>query len=635
MPQTAQPRLTVAAAYSQAIDNFNAARYTEADKLCTAITQAVPNHIDAINLLGIIAQKLNRHDLAVEQFQRAIEIDSNRALLYFNLGTSLYPLGRREEAIKSLRIALKKEPGNSQIADYLNVVLQTGVNSAQHNAEETLQRGISFHQSGQMEEAIRWYRKTLAIQPEDPAALTNIGAALHSTGKLDEAAACHQKAIAIKPDFAEAYSNLGNTFKEQGKLDEAVTNYQKAISIKPDYAEAYSNLGVTLQKQVKLGEAVTSCQKAISIKPEYAEAYYNFGNILQNQRRLEEAVTNYQKAISIKPDYAEAYSNLGNVLQEQGKLEEAIKILQNASENDNYNRVIAGTIIDILNYYIPENETIGVHAKTQKLLQQVMAIHIDTPKLTNEAIQQLFQKSYEILEENNLSQEKYLRSQIYRGKIDNIIENPVYANCSRHTNVFVRYGIIPEHCFSCYKVTINPQTIVELFKLMIVFNNIKFPYDNTRKCIVETRPKVVGAYKGFIYCKNLKEAEEVYGIVKTIICEKISKDMPLTIKRGCSEFAAAYPEYNTTERDGSYSMIYNKDWRKYEENIDKDIVATTNPKINTYNHKGVTLRDAMVMRNWLSYAKMIGDSSYLNIYRNSVLPSPFEKRPPFKNIKTS
>ena len=321
MPQTAQPRLTVAAAYSQAIDNFNAARYTEADKLCTAITQAVPNHIDAINLLGIIAQKLNRHDLAVEQFQRAIEIDSNRALLYFNLGTSLYPLGRREEAIKSLRIALKKEPGNSQIADYLNVVLQTGVNSAQHNAEETLQRGISFHQSGQMEEAIRWYRKTLAIQPEDPAALSNIGSALHSTGKLDEAAACYQKAIAIKPDFAEAYSNLGNTFKEQGKLDEAVTNYQKAISIKPDYTEAHSNLGNALQEQGKLDEAVTSCQKAISINPDYAEAYSNLGNALQRQKKLDEAVASYQKAISIKPDYAAAHSNLGSYYEKINKVE--------------------------------------------------------------------------------------------------------------------------------------------------------------------------------------------------------------------------------------------------------------------------------------------------------------------------
>ena len=236
-PQANQTQLTIDEEYKQAVDHFNAERYTEADKLCTAIIQAVPNHIDAINLLGVIAQKVNRHDLAVEQFQKAINIDNNRALLYYNLGTSLNPLGRKDEAIKFLKIAMEKEPENSQISGYLSGILSSEVNSIQHTAEEALQHGIAFHQSGQLDEAIRWYRKVLEIQPENTTALSNMGLVLQSTGKLEEAVASYQKTIAIKPDFAEAYYNLGVALQEQGKLEEAVTSYQKAISIKPDYAD--------------------------------------------------------------------------------------------------------------------------------------------------------------------------------------------------------------------------------------------------------------------------------------------------------------------------------------------------------------------------------------------------------------
>jgi protein O-GlcNAc transferase len=134
-----QIQLTVDGAYAQAVEHFNAKRYTEADQLCTAIIQQIPNHLDTINLLGVIGQALNRHDLAIEQFQHAINIDNNRAVLLCNLGISLNQLGRREEAIEALQTALEKDPGNSQIATHLNRILNAGVNSLDLNADEAMQ----------------------------------------------------------------------------------------------------------------------------------------------------------------------------------------------------------------------------------------------------------------------------------------------------------------------------------------------------------------------------------------------------------------------------------------------------------------------------------------------------------------
>jgi tetratricopeptide (TPR) repeat protein len=247
-PQTAgQSQLTIDEAYRQALDLFFAENYTEADQLCTAILQAVPSHVYARNLLGLIAQKYNRHDLAVEQFQKAIKIDNSIALLYYNLGTSLYPLGYLDEVVKAQQKAIK-------------------------------------------------------IQPDYAEAYSSLGNALSELGILEEAVENCQKAISINPDYADAHYNLGNALKEQEKLKEAVASYQRAISIKPDYVDACSNLGVTLQEQGKLEEAVVNYQKAISINPDYANAYSNLGNVFQEQEKLEEAVASYQKAISINPN---------------------------------------------------------------------------------------------------------------------------------------------------------------------------------------------------------------------------------------------------------------------------------------------------------------------------------------------
>ncbi|MBF0357199.1 MAG: tetratricopeptide repeat protein [Magnetococcales bacterium] len=321
-----QQQLSVDDAYILAIEHFNAERYTEADQLCTAIIKAVPNHIDAINLLAVIAQKFNRHDLAVDLFKRAISIDRNRALLYYNLGASLYALGQREEALNVLQTAKQKEPENRQIDDFINTILNVEVD----NIEEILQQGISYHQSGQLVDAINSYKKVLEIQPENVVAHANIGAALESLGELDDAVVSYKKAIAIKPDYPQAYFNLGNTLNNQGKLDDAVDSYEKAISIKPDYADSYANLAHTLKKQGRLDDAVASFQKVITIKPDSVDSYYSIGTIFKEQNRLDDAVGNLEKTIELNPEHIEAYNKLGAVLKDQNRVDEAMSCLNKA-----------------------------------------------------------------------------------------------------------------------------------------------------------------------------------------------------------------------------------------------------------------------------------------------------------------
>jgi protein O-GlcNAc transferase len=147
------------------------------------------------------------------------------------------------------------------------------MSSGQNKAKESFNKGVAFHKSGQLNEAIKWYKITVEIQPENPAAFSNLGLVLHTLGKLEEAVINYKKAILIKPDFAEAYYNLGITLNEQLKLDEAVINYKKAISINPDFERAYYNLGIVFHEQGKLDKAIVSYKKAIEINPGFEKPY--------------------------------------------------------------------------------------------------------------------------------------------------------------------------------------------------------------------------------------------------------------------------------------------------------------------------------------------------------------------------
>jgi hypothetical protein len=174
--QNGSPQLTINAAYSKAIEHFNAGRYEEVDKLCTAIVQARPNHIDAINLLGLVAQKINRHDLAVEQFQHALQFNSSRSVLHHNLGISFHQLGRSEEAILALQTALEKDPGNSKITAYLNAILNKTTPSAKAVDETSTVRqqprpAVDAGQADdnqQADEPVKTHRDTLHKTDEKP-----------------------------------------------------------------------------------------------------------------------------------------------------------------------------------------------------------------------------------------------------------------------------------------------------------------------------------------------------------------------------------------------------------------------------------------------------------------------------------
>jgi tetratricopeptide (TPR) repeat protein len=67
------------------------------------------------------------------------------------------------------------------------------------------------------------------------------GACYASLGQLDAAVKSYKKVIAINPNSAEAHYNLGATLQRLGQLDAAVKSYKKVVAINPDYAEAHNN----------------------------------------------------------------------------------------------------------------------------------------------------------------------------------------------------------------------------------------------------------------------------------------------------------------------------------------------------------------------------------------------------------
>jgi len=233
--------------------------------------------------------------------------------------------------------------------------------------------------------------------------------------------------------------------------------------------------------------------------------------------------------------------------------------------------------------------------------------------ISDEQIRVLYQSGQRTLASHPPSNAP-LNTQLYRGMGPYFWEGQVSGSCERHMEIFNRFNAIPRYCFGCYKVYIEPRNVIELLKLMVVFHSYNFPDKNTRKCIIELREHVSGAYKGFVYCAGLEAGRKMCQLIRFLVSRLISPKVPVTLKRGCTEYAQAYPEYSPADVEGNFVMKYTEDWQQFEDLVDNQRRPVPESRIiKTHDQDSWTLEDARVMYGWLCYAAMIGDSSYLKI----------------------
>lgn len=185
---------------------------------------------------------------------------------------------------------------------------------------------------------------------------------------------------------------------------------------------------------------------AITINSDFAEAHNNLGNTFLKQGKLDQAVKNYNQALAIKPVYARAHIHLSESLKHQGKLDEDMQTLQRGLKKEPGNSLITDALAEILNYYASQVETQGLHTKAQKLLKCVTAKDTGLGMIPDEIVVTLFQECHSILASHELYAES-AETQIWRG----ITSDP---GCKRHMKIF---NVIPEFCFGCYKVSIEPS----------------------------------------------------------------------------------------------------------------------------------------------------------------------------------
>jgi Flp pilus assembly protein TadD len=208
--------------YDEAEAAYHERRFADAVELFTRYTELKSENPWGHYMLGLSAWKAGNHELALEAFERALELDPDHVKSQLNLSRVLLDTGKPWDALARLDEALAVDPESSDAYRL---------------------KGRAYHQLGQMVEAVDAYREAIRIDGQDAWSMNNLGLVFIEVERFNDALAPLARAVELRDDIAIFQNNLGMALERTGHYQAARDAYQAAVTIDGSNEKAVANLG--------------------------------------------------------------------------------------------------------------------------------------------------------------------------------------------------------------------------------------------------------------------------------------------------------------------------------------------------------------------------------------------------------
>jgi protein O-GlcNAc transferase len=205
----------------------------------------------------------------------------------------------------------------------------------EHEYEVAFFLGATLGQMGNFDEAVRWLRQAIAIDPEKVAAHISLGQVLLLQQKPQEAVSEFERAAVLKPDSAQTLLDLGSAYEAAHHLDSAEESYRKALELDPKLDKAHYRLGTLLArtgrreegaKHIGLYQAAFQKEQEAALRGGSRRAELNLGWVELRDGRAERALEQFDRY----PNDPEALQGAAKALFQLGRDADALQKYERA-----------------------------------------------------------------------------------------------------------------------------------------------------------------------------------------------------------------------------------------------------------------------------------------------------------------
>jgi serine/threonine-protein kinase len=277
------------------------------------------NRIPAVHVtLGRIHDLLGHHDLALQEFQQALDIDPHDAAALSGLANAYEHSGRTADAEAALQKAAALRPDSWDAYDEL---------------------GNFYDRQGKFQQAIQQYQHALQLTPDNAQVYLNLGATYLDSGdpKLQgDAERALKKSVELSPSY-QAYANLGALYLTEQRYGESVSSTENALKFNDHDYTVWNNLVLAYQwlnnkdkAEAARRRMLTLLEQEVKMKPQDAEAQAELAVLNARYGLTSEAESRIQTALALAPDDPSVLADVGKADELLGKRSQAISEMQKA-----------------------------------------------------------------------------------------------------------------------------------------------------------------------------------------------------------------------------------------------------------------------------------------------------------------
>lgn len=138
-----------------------------------------------------------------------------------------------------------------------------------------LELGFAASRLKLAEEAIDYYNSAIQLDPKSHIPYNGIGEVYRDVKKdMDQAMSWYRKTLALNENERKANFGMGYCLNSKKLYTDAITYLRRAIASESTYTAAYVELGYSLFKTKNYTEARSNLLKAIELNPQNENAHY-------------------------------------------------------------------------------------------------------------------------------------------------------------------------------------------------------------------------------------------------------------------------------------------------------------------------------------------------------------------------
>lgn len=263
--------------------------------------------------LGLAEYRHGNYELALSQFQRALDIQPEHLQARLMVAMTLLRQERVDDCIAQVKQVLAK---NDQIAMAHNIL------------------GSAYLAKKEFDQAMPHLDRAIALDPSLADAHMKKGLFNLAQGDRQGAEIELEKAVEAAPEALNNRFLLASLYLRQQNYREAIETLQAGLDGTEEDALLYNYMAAAYLAQKQNEQGLEALNKAKQAKPDYLTPYFNLANYYLSNQQREKALAEYQSILKIAPENVKALISLGTLQEIEGDAAAAKASYQKARDTN-------------------------------------------------------------------------------------------------------------------------------------------------------------------------------------------------------------------------------------------------------------------------------------------------------------